>query len=101
MTTVPEIQPDPTGNYNEMHVRYALDTLELVAICWVNKIVDQKIVSLAFGNNYRNRVREIEHISIPLQPNLRKTGNELLTERQVIRKVFNELEKLANDQIAA
>lgn len=37
MEDVAQIYPDEKGEYNEADIYYALNTLELVAICWQNK----------------------------------------------------------------
>lgn len=90
---VPEIKKDENDEYNATDVWYALNTLELIAICWINNIIDRRMIFLIFGNNFRSRVGEIESIINPLK-HLRKTGLELLHERQVILNVKREIEEM-------
>lgn len=93
MSEMVEIHPDDQGNYNENDILYALNTLELVAICWENKIIDEKMIFLVFGDNYNFRVHEIQSITQPLK-HLRKTGQELLRERQVILNVNKDIQEM-------
>lgn len=93
MANLYEIQPDSQGAYKEAHVFDVLNTLELVATCWENNIVDRRIVFLVFGGSFSKRVQEIMSINKPL-PKLRKTGTELLHERRLILAVKEDIDKM-------
>lgn len=94
MTEVAELHPDEQGKYDETDIFYALSTLELVAICWACGLVDRNLLFLVWGDSFRLRVKEIEGIERPLQV-LRKTGPELLRDRQVIMNVRDEMNEMA------
>ena len=98
MADVSEIDKDEQGNYDETDIFYALNTLELVSVCWTNNIVDRRMIFLVFGDNFRSRVKEIEGIVSPL-PILRRTGPELLHERQIILNVNRDIEETAAKQV--
>lgn len=98
MANVLEIQPDQQGNYNDTDVLDALDTLELVSICWENNIVDQWMIFLVFGKSFLLRIKEVEDIRQPLTI-LRRTGPELLQERAVISVVAEKIEGMTKSQL--
>jgi hypothetical protein len=98
MASIVEIRPDEQGHYNDADVLDALDTLELVSICWDHKIVDQWMVFLVFGKGFLLRVKEIEDINRPLEA-LRRTGPELLQDRLIISEVARQIEKMSRDQL--
>jgi hypothetical protein len=91
MSNLWEVRANEADQYNETYVWENLNSLELIAVCWENNIVDQQIVFLVCGKNYVLRVKEIEAIAQPLKE-LRKTGPELLHERQVILNVKRKFE---------
>lgn len=98
MTEVAEIHPDAKGKYDEPDIFYALNTLELVSICWSDNIVDRRMIFLVFGDSFRSRVQEILTITSPL-PTLRRAGTELLHQRQIILNVNKEIEDMAAKQV--
>ena len=99
MTAVYEIVPDDNGEYDENDVLDAANTMELVATCWENEIVDQRMVWLAFGKSYATRYHEMMQISRPL-PNLRMTGPQILSDRPIIARVKEQLDQRFNDLVA-
>lgn len=100
MANVVEIHPNDQNEYDEHDIFDALNTLELVAICWKNNIIDQKMVFLVFGGSYRSRVDEIKLISKPLK-DLRANGSKLLQERQIILDVYDEINNMAKKKVSA
>lgn len=96
MANVAEIQPNEKGEYDEEDIFDALNTLELVAICWQNKIIDTRMVYLVFGDSYSLRFQEIQGITQRLKK-LRKTGPELLQERRQIKKVYEKIDQITNE----
>ena len=99
MANVVEIQKNDQDEYDENDIFDALNTLELVAICWENEIIDRRMVFLVFGDNYRLRVKQIEQIDRRLQ-HLGRNGLELLQERQIILNVYDEINKMAKKKVS-
>ena len=52
------------GNVTRERILEVLNTLELVALCWEENVVDRRLIALAFGDNYIDRVAEIRRIVI-------------------------------------
>ena len=96
MANIPKILP-VDGDYIEDDIFEALNTLELVAICWQNNIINKNMIYLVFGESYLLRIDEIENISDTL-PKLNKTGSELLNNRQVIINVREDIRNMRRER---
>lgn len=87
MTAISSINP---GKPVEVDVRNAVNTLELVSICWQAGIVDKRMVVLSFGNLFNSLYVQIEQIHQRL-PGCGRTGHELLSHNPAISAVRNQI----------
>ena len=94
MATVSNISRDEPI---EADVRYAVNTLELVSLCWQAGIVDKRMVILSFGRLFDSLYIQIEQISERL-PGCGKTGHELLTQNPAISAVRRQIRERLEQQ---
>jgi len=79
-------------------VMNVVNTLELVAICWENNIIDKNLILNSFGNSYCQRVKEIDGIIKGHHANydnvinkIGMSGPDLLDYSEVIRPVCAQI----------
>lgn len=87
-----------TASSPETHVRDAVNVLELVAICWEAKAVDQDVILRTFGDAYVATYNELmsHHVKMPGVRD--RTGAELLQENKAAMLVYEEIKKLLLNQ---
>jgi len=73
----------------EPDVRRAINTFELIALCWQANVVDKEMVVLSFGADYNLICGQIEQ-SVEV-PGTGKSGAELLNEHPSIMRVRTEI----------
>jgi hypothetical protein len=79
-------------------VKEVLNTLELVALCWDNDVVDKELVALAFGKNYGLRIKEIKGIVVGkgYDDVIKKLGTDgpgMLKQYPTVEPVGSKIEK--------
>ena len=90
MTQVKKI--DPAAPIEE-DVKFALNTLDLIAVCWINLIVDKEMIVVVFGDNFILRTNEIK--LVPKLPLIQRTGMELLqSDYHILLTVESEIQEM-------
>ena len=71
-------------------VRRAVNTLQMIAMCWNAQLVDREMVVIAFGTFFDELCAEITAINSPIA-GLRRTGYELISQTPAISTVRDEI----------
>ena len=82
---------DPEKSAPE-EIRKAVNTLELVALCWEANIIDKEVIQRTFESTYINIYEQVLSVTRRL-PSLEKTGRELLNENPAAISLYDELKK--------
>jgi hypothetical protein len=87
---------DPETSAPE-EIRKAVNTLELVALCWEANIIDKQIIQRTFESTYINIYEQVESVTRKL-PKLERTGRELLNENPAAIGLYRNLKQTQVDR---
>lgn len=76
----------------------AVNTLELVALCWEAQAIDQNIIRRTFGDKFVQFYEKIQDCKKP--PPGWKTGRQYLQENRAASKLYEEIKREINNQNA-
>jgi uncharacterized membrane-anchored protein YhcB (DUF1043 family) len=82
---------DPEQSAAEQ-VRQAVNTLELVALCWEANIIDKDVIQRTFESTYIEIYEQVLSVRRKL-PSLDKTGRELLNENPAAINLYEYLNR--------